>query len=306
MSKVTFCAVPLLYLSETKKSGTMKNFLVPTDFSANAQKALDYGVKLALRCKATIHLVHSYSLLENLFIDSPSLRDAYNKTRKEEKTAELLRLKQYVKEKYDGLEVEVHLFTGPTLEVLIQFVQENGIDLIVMGTKGATGLAKLIVGSVTASIMEESPVPVLAIPEEYGAHHPENLLLAIKDFEENKEQLDPLFNLAALFEVPVHVFSFQSDLDSAFEISEWTFKFNRFIEFLHKTYPRAQITGSLKKDEDFEDAINGYCSAHNIGLIGMITVKRGFWEKLIDPSMTKRMAYQTKIPLYAIPALAGE
>ncbi len=279
----------------------MKQIMIPTDFSANALKALDYGAKLALRCGATIHIVHSYSLLENIFIEGPSLRDAYNNTQKEEKAAELLRLKQYVHENYDGLGIEIHLFTGPTGDVLIQFVQDKGIDLIVMGTKGATGLAKVIVGSVTTYIMEKSPVPVLAVPSDYDRGNPENILFAIKDFEENKEQLDPLFELAAMFDVPIHIFTYENKTDPEIQISERILQLENYKKFINHAYPFASIKGSLKEDEDFDVALEDYCEENNIGLICMIIHKRGFWEKLINPSMTKRMAYQTKIPLFAIP-----
>ena len=279
----------------------MKNILVPTDFSENARKAIDYAANLAMRCGSTLHVVHCFHLLENIFITRPTMRDAYNKQQQEEKTAALLREQQNLQEHYKSLQCEIHLFTGPADMVFTKYANEKGIELIVMGTQGASGLAEVIMGSFTASIIEKSSIPVLAIPAGYKAMEPEQLLLATRDFDQDVSVLGSVFDLAAIYDVPVHVFAFESDMDADQEIAEKTHGLEDYLKFLQKEFPLARLKGILHEDEDFEFAIEDYIAENNIGLVCMLTHKRGFWGKLFNPSLTKKMAFHTTIPLLAIP-----
>jgi nucleotide-binding universal stress UspA family protein len=229
------------------------------------------------------------------------MRDAYNKQQQEEKTAALLQEKQALNEQYPGLHTEIHLFSGPVSGVLKTYAQDKKIDFMVMGTQGASGLAEVIIGSVTASTIEDSEIPVLAIPAGYMAKAPEVILLAVRDFDRDSSKLIPVFDMASIYDVPVHIFAFESDMDSDVEISEKAEELESFTKFLQQEFPLARLKATLHEDEDFEYAIEDYCSDNNIGMICMLTHKRGFWGKFFNRSLTKKMAFHSTIPLLAIP-----
>jgi nucleotide-binding universal stress UspA family protein len=279
----------------------MNNFLIPTDFSDNSLKALDYGARIAVQCGATLHLVHAFILLDNVFFETKSFRDAYNKNQADEYSAALFRIQNEYQEKYPGLSMEVHLFSGPSQQVLLQYTTDKNIDLVIMGTKGATGLAEVVVGSNTALMIELSKVPVLAIPEICDTDKPEGVVLATKFFERDKTLLNPVFELAEIFKIPIHVFVYESDSDSDADIEDTDIKLRQYNTYLQSCYPAATLMASHREGEDFELAIADFCEENNIGIICMLTKKRSFLEQLFNPSLTKKMAYHSTIPLLAIP-----
>lgn len=279
----------------------MKKIMVPTDFSANAIKALRYAADLAARCGAEVHIVHAYTLLENVFVDKKSMRDAWNEQQKQEKGAALLDLKQSLSEDYYHVKTEVHLFAGPTEEVLLQYIEQQNIDLVVMGTQGASGLAEVLVGSNTATIMGKSKVPVLGIPKDYDEKGPAAMVLATKGFERDKQLLDPVFKVASLFDIPTRVLIFADDDLSDVEIIESKMQLEAYVAFLRKSFPLASIEATLVEGEDFETALEDYCEDEGIGILCMLTYKRSFWDSIFNPSLTRQVAYHTKIPLLAVP-----
>jgi nucleotide-binding universal stress UspA family protein len=279
----------------------MKKILVPTDFSENAFKALRYAANLAARCGAEVHMVHAYTLLENVFVDKKSMRDAWNEQQLREKGASLLTLKQSLSETFPHVHTEMHLFTGPTEDVLLQCIDNHNIDLVVMGTQGASGLAEVLVGSTTATIMGKSKVPVLGIPRAYKEERPSAMVLATKGFERDKLLLDPVFMVASLFDIPTRVLIFAADEDSDVEIIESKMQLEAYVAFLRKAFPLASIEATLVEGEDFETALEDYCEDEGIGILCMLTYKRSFWDSIFNPSLTRQIAYHTKIPLLAVP-----
>lgn len=279
----------------------MKNILVPTDFSENAQKASEYAAGLANWCGAAIHLVHACMLLEGKPGENQSMRDLYNKTELDKKKKELLYQQYILEEKYPAISTECRLFTGPVDEVLVQFIRNHETDLVVMGTKGASGISGALLGSVTASFFHKSPIPVLAIPTGYVHFQPANIVLATQSFEQDKKILDPVFEMADIFGVPVHVFAFESDNDSDIAIAQRTLKLEQYIGFLQKSYPLAGIQAAQIVGDDFKEAMEEYSKENHTGIICMATHKRNLWGKVFKPSLTKKIAFQTKIPLLAIP-----
>jgi nucleotide-binding universal stress UspA family protein len=67
-----------------------------------------------------------------------------------------------------GIQVDTAVRQGLTLETITTFVEENGIDLIVMSTHGRGYFQRFLVGSVTDRVIRSSHVPVVAIPPEDG------------------------------------------------------------------------------------------------------------------------------------------
>jgi nucleotide-binding universal stress UspA family protein len=281
----------------------MKNFLVPTDFSNNAFKALVYAAGLAKHCGAKIHIVHAYELLENALITRSSMRDAWNEKRKQEKAAALLQVHQDISERFQGQKFDKHLFTGPTEEVLLKYCETAGIDLVIMGKHGAAGLEKVFMGSVTASLISRSRVPILAIPEHYELKVPDSLVLATRGFERDIKLTDPIFEIASMFDLSVQVLVFAEENQVEAGIMRSAAQMIDYVAWLSKQYPLARISGSHSEGDDFELAMREYCDKNDIGILCMLTYHRSFWDSIFNPSMTREMAFHTKIPLLAVPVI---
>ena len=143
----------------------MKRILVPTDFSPTAEKAFRIALDIALKSKGKIVLYHAYTPVDRTTSKALDKKGVESNSHTEARLVKRLeRLKKKVIS--HGMNVPVSMAVGhsPIVKNMLSFAEENNIDLIVMGTQGASGLKKVIVGSIAASIMQKSDIPVLLIP----------------------------------------------------------------------------------------------------------------------------------------------
>ncbi len=278
----------------------MKNIMVPTDFSSNAKKAFHYAINIAHSTGAKIYLIHAFALLESTFIDRKSLREAWNEEQEQKKRAMLLQLAEEGRELKPNVLIEELLFTGATEAVLIRYAKENNIDLIVMGTQGASGLAAVLVGSVAAAIISGSNAPVLAIPKGYQGEEPHSIVLAVDELNQDTDTLSIAANLAKDFNIALKTVMFLNENESESIRIAKKEGLERYTENLRLAFPATQIESEIILGEDFENDIQDYCNRKGIGILCMVTYKRGFWERIFRPSATRRMAFHTTLPLLAI------
>ena len=133
----------------------LARILVPTDFSDPSEAALAYGRTLANQFDAALHLLH---IAENPFLratiaDRRSIEDAPGRWLEERLTDD---------DRRRGAVTVVENSDEPAKEIL-QYAQSANIDLIVIGTHGRTGLARLVLGSVAEAVVRAAPCPVLTV-----------------------------------------------------------------------------------------------------------------------------------------------
>jgi len=132
---------------------------------------------------------------------------------------------------------------------------------------------------------------------------PDGILYTTHQFEENKTLLNTIADLAKLFSATLHVAVFNYNLTAdATDYLDHTRHLTQYIDFLNKAYPEITCKDELLVGNDFEETIEKYDSKNEVDIIAMITYPKSFWERFIKKSMTKKMAFHTKIPLLAIQA----
>ncbi len=139
-----------------------KNLLFATDFSATSEAARPYAAAICRRFGSTLHAAHVVSdaslLLMTGGVDYVSMGTIYEDANTEAKE----KLDQMA-EHFEGIPYHAHVRHGSVWNSLAALVEENEIDLIVVGTHGRTGLGKLLLGSVAEQILHHAPCPVLTI-----------------------------------------------------------------------------------------------------------------------------------------------
>ena len=142
--------------------GRIRTILVPVDFSPHADRALETAVELAKVFGAKVHLLHCYQI--NLGGISPyGLAIPENFDRDVRAAAQRMLDEWGEKVKAGGVEVEGHvssMFPGMTIPTT---AEEIGADLIVMGTRGLTGLKHVLLGSVAERTIRIAACPVLTV-----------------------------------------------------------------------------------------------------------------------------------------------
>lgn len=280
----------------------MKKIIVPTDFSSNAKKALDFAVQIAGQAKAEIILIHACDLIDTIFKDHQTMYKEHNQIIIDKANENLLLLKYNI-ENTEKLSVKIKLYKGAVTEAILQASEEQHADLIIMGTLGNSDLDGKIFGSKTAWIIGKTNVPLITVPLLSEFYFPEKILLTVNNFEEQPDTFKPVFELAELFNARVYIAIF-TDVDSAEAVDYLKHKRSiiAFEEKLKTHYKNTGIKSVHLNGHRFEETIEEYILEQRIDIVAMVTHKRTFLESIFNRSITKKMSYHARIPLLAIPA----
>jgi nucleotide-binding universal stress UspA family protein len=282
----------------------MQKILVPTDFSDNALKAVAQACEIAKKNNAVIHLLHVVEPTLNM---ATMQADSSGKKVVADKSESLELSLKAIAEVYPDVKIVPVLVGGNVIPSILKYAEKENPDLIVMGTKGASGLKKILIGSVTAGTIGKTNFPVLTVPASYELQKPTAIVFATNQFEKDEALLKNFVNLANLFSVPVHVIVFK-DID-ANEDADFIYneeQLNYYLGFLKETFPRTVFKGEILEGSDFESAIDAYCVNNTAGIIAMVTYPKSFFEKFFFKSFTKNMAFHSAIPILAIPGILQE
>jgi nucleotide-binding universal stress UspA family protein len=152
-------------LREERREAAMtriRTILVPVDFSAHSGEALGYAIDLAKVFGAGIHLLHCYQI--NMGGVSPYGLVIPEDFDREVRAAAEQKLHEWAeKARAEGIAVEERISPMFPAATLVDTAEEISADLIVMGTRGLTGLRHVLLGSVAERTLREAPCPVLTV-----------------------------------------------------------------------------------------------------------------------------------------------
>jgi nucleotide-binding universal stress UspA family protein len=285
------------------KQTYMEKILVPVDFSDNSIKAVMYAAAIAIETSARLHLLHVTQPPAISYSDLPLPDPRISEDLISEGCSRMEHLKTELLKQEPSLDILYNVLEGEVTITINDFVKEEGCDMIVMGTHGASGFKGFIWSSLTAKTMMHSTVPVIAVPAQYQLSDTHKILLATNRFEENNALIEPVFQLSKIFHAAVDVVVFiDKDTASGYEYIEAGKHLDRYQSFLQKKYPAATINAELIDGSNFENAMALYESREEIDLIAMITYPKGIYEKLARKTFTKKVTLHSGIPVLAIPA----
>ena len=145
-----------------KTALSVRNVLFATDFSATSEAALPYATAICRRFHSTLHLVHVLSdaglLMMTGGVDYVSMGTIYEDAQNEAKE----KLEQ-ISAHFETIPHRNYVRHGVVWKNLAELIEQNEIDLVVVGTHGRTGIGKLLLGSVAESILRHAPCPVLTV-----------------------------------------------------------------------------------------------------------------------------------------------
>lgn len=272
---------------------TLNHLLFPTDFSDNARKALPYALEIATRTGASLHILHS---IEEPYDFAPML-DEIKKgvSRKVNRLFQEIIEEIKLQDRYSDIEIKTYIEYGRAIYSILDQARSLDIDLILMGTKGRSGIEKILFGSTTAEIIGRSNIPVFAIPKEAETPHFEQILFATEYNDGDLGALEFLTPLAELFKAEIKVFHSTRKNKLEEEI-----KFRGFRELVKEVIPYKKIRFEQAVTESFFEAIADEVEENNIELLVMKRYQKQM--SLLDKRNTKDMSYYTSVPLLMIPA----
>jgi nucleotide-binding universal stress UspA family protein len=276
----------------------MKQILVPTDFSDYADRALHYAAGIAQKTGAEILLLHVCELIHSPFADQALLINQYNDLKTSELTNRLDKVKAGMAD--SGVVVTAKLYEGDIADSILWVAEQENVDLIVMGTLGATGLKTVFFGTKTASVVSKSPVPVITVPFSYKWKTPKKFLIVTNDPKEDISLFEPVLQLGASFGARINIAIFSESTAHADELVEHSRVVGTIHGRLKKKYPESDLALMHLTGKDFYQALQRCVEEEKIDLLVMITHKRSGVQHLLKFSMTRQMSYHTTIPMLAL------
>lgn len=276
----------------------MKKILVPTDFSIPADSAIRYALKMAELFDASLILYHCFIPFESGFYPrTMSTKD--NLENMEIIVTRLTKIKNTILKKNPNFSISVHVDQGPEEIRLIAFCKKNKIDLIIMGTAGASGLKEKFIGSFTAEIITKSPCPVIAIPENYKFKLPSKITYASNYFTRDKKVLQSLLELNQLFNAKINILH----IDWGITLFTADVDFEKYKKTIENHFKNFEFTYNHLAGKDVAETILQETILDKTDMIVINPLKRkGIWNRIFHTSVTKKTAYHLHVPLLVIPS----
>jgi len=277
----------------------MIKILLPTDFSKASINAIEYALNFASGSNAKFIFYHSFIPFNSALSGTPE----YNRKEiikvEQELKIKIEKLKFKLNEKFSDVEIETCIDKGAETRQIISCSKKNKIDLIIMGTTGASGLKEIIIGSVTVDIIAKSECPVLAVPSNYKHRSIQKMLMPTNYALHDLIALKFLFQFSVTKNAAIHFLHINPKGKPSVKDTELMEAFKKTINSLLK---KRNKEFCLHQGNDAERSISSIVQKEKIDLTVMTTIKRkSFIDRFFHSSLTKKMAFHTRIPLLAIP-----
>ncbi|WP_420322024.1 universal stress protein [Flagellimonas sp.] len=280
----------------------MKKILIPTDFSKNADHAIDYALNLFRCSRAHFYFVHAYADEVYEVGQSKSKKDL-DLIKNEVESKATLALDATLSRIQDPIPNPKHDYSiEAVFESLVDsvnnLVDQENIDLVVMGTKGATMEKTTSFGSNTVLVFKYVKCPVLAIPENYEYQEPKHILFPT-DYQlpYKRRELKLLDEIAGFFKSEVHCIYF-TKFDALSHRQEDN---KRFVE---GTLSRSYMFFENQQANTVLEGISTYRKNHEVDMLVMINSRHSFLEDLLYRSTVDKMGLNTDVPLMVMQNIA--
>lgn len=267
----------------------MKNFLVPVDFSSNAQRALAAARLLAKSTGAHLYVLHAHQpYLPEIGLAGaslPAFDDLEVEFRKD--------LEKYVADlKEEGFSAEAVWVVGAVAEVVKAKVEELKPDLVIIGRTGKGGFVDKLFGTAASDIVKVSQVPVLVVPPQVQPESFKEIVYATQLEYEERHVIKQVLELSRLLSSRITFLKVNSLTQPNIQED------NQFIEEIVFEFGLSEEDFVIREAGSIVGGIEKYADELEADLLVVATRSRGFLERLfIDPSVTSRLIVRTSVPL---------
>ena len=274
----------------------MKKILLPTDFSDNSWTAIEYALQLYSKVDCIFYVLNSSELKITVTLNmSKKLVETMHKRDREQ----LLEMKQRIETSFYNTKHSIKiLLSGEDLfESIDTAIKTYDIDIVVMATKGATGVKALVLGSNTVQIINKiNNCPVLVIPDNYN-------FVALKEiafptdyshFFAHKE-IRPILEIAEAYDANIRVLYVAEESQLTKEQ-----KFNKSVLKEHLMYNKTNYQWAMRCLK-VANEITSFIEDYKINVLVMIKYKHSYFESILREPIIKKIGFHITIPFLVIP-----
>ncbi len=282
----------------------MKNILLPTDFSESAWNAIQYAMALFECETCTFHLLNTYtpSIVSSRFMASSAgvgqIQDSVANASKRGLEEVVKRIRSvHMNPRHSFRTISSFSFL---VDQIKETIDEERIDLVVTGTKGASGIQEVFMGSNTVRIIKSvKNCPVLAVPLNYTYSELSEIAFAT-DFTRfyTQSELEPLMDLALTFKATIRIVHVQPEIKALTELQQ--FNLSMLRKYLKGTEHYVHTISELNS---ISNTLEIFANELDIHLLAMLNYPHSFMEKMTHEPIIKNIAFHTQIPLLVISEL---
>lgn len=279
----------------------MKNILIPTDFSENSWNAIEYGLSYFKNTTCTFYLLHvtlhNYLIQGEVPLMSIPSTIGMEETLLQKGKTELKTLLKKIKKTYKNEKHHFNMLSSYNffVEAIKSHIQEKNIDLVIMGTKGASGLKSVILGSNTGDLITQVKCPVLVVPEN------------------------------ALFKIPSEI-AFPTDYNIYYQpgilisILDLAKRYNSTIRIVHVAHRGEELTKFQQENKELlqtffsdekhsfhtitnkntEQGIECFVQSRNIDMIAMVAKNINLFQRILFKPTIEDISYHTEVPFLVL------
>ena len=269
----------------------MKKILIPTDFSDHAEYALKVAAQIARKNNGEIILLHMLEL-------PPQAGDAIGSGHNIPelmffKNAAIKKLEDLMDEDYlEGINVSEVIQFELAFDGIMKISQKNNVDLIVMGSHGASGFKEMFIGSNAEKVVRNSDVPVLIIKKEQNDFQVNDFVFASDFADEIKKPFQKVVDFANKFDATLHLamintpnnFKSSAEADAIMKNFVSGFRVNKYDTRLYS-------------DTNVEKGILNFSNSINADLIGMCTHGRKGLSHFFNGSISEDLVNHASRPV---------
>lgn len=258
----------------------MPTILFPTDFSETANNAFIYALNLAKAKTADIRIVTLKTHLRS-----------YLDMQESEFDEQISQLKSIAKNQgFEDIKLKSSLEIGDLLITILDIVKKENISYIVMGTNGENSFGKKFFGSQTLSIIKNSPVPVLAIPD--GVKYKDHLNFAYATVfnEKENEAIDKMVSFSDEYEAEltmVHVLNNPLSEEAKKLQSSWKEKYKK-------------LKSAFIENDEVENGLLTYCKSSQVDILGIVYRDLNPFQRLFTESYSRQLLSSAKFAILVL------
>jgi nucleotide-binding universal stress UspA family protein len=278
----------------------MKTILLPTDFSENSWNAIKYALKFFENSTCTFYLLHvntlNYAVAEgSLYMDTD---DLIEKTFIKPSKLQLRKTLKRISQEFP-VNKNHHFFVLTDYNFFIdsvrKYVDEMKIDMIIMGTKGATGLKKIIIGSNAADVIKKVKCTTLIVPENATFTNLNEIAFPTDYFlTYGVNLLKPIYEIIEMYHPSLRVVHISHDLEKL-NLSQQDNK-----DLLQDYFSNFDVRFYNLTNKNVEDAIECFIQSRDIDMIAMVAKNLNFFQQILFHSKVEEISYHTNVPFLVI------
>jgi len=275
---------------------TIKSILIPTDFSETADLAVAHGAKMAHLFNAKIYLLHSVET--TLYAAGPGepvlMLDAENVYK--DGVEELNKQAEEIKENYK-VDITPLVVSGKPAAAITQAIKDNNIDIIIMGTHGASGFEELFMGSNAHKVVNLAPCPVITIRLTTKTIGFSNIILPIGNSINSRQKVNNAIELASKYKSTIHILGLLQTDDKTDDD-----KFKIKLEAVDQALKKANCKFTKKIIRANNPAVEAMRYSEEIGgdLILIMTEHESDLTGMFMGPGSKQIVNHSKIPVMSI------